>query len=183
MKKNNTADWIRNIAAFCLMVTVLVSTSMIALAKPGSALAGEIIVSGHNTNGVEPSVMLNGEKIFSGRTFFESGVISTSDTASATIKLGKLGYINLAPSSSLSLTFSDNNISGTLLSGDVKVFNNEGVTVNIENAGNSAANNSQQSSKKNSILIPVLIFAGIVTTAVVYVITNDNNDLVVSGTR
>ena len=140
MKKNKTADWISNVAAFCLMVTVFVSTSMIALAKPGNSLAGEIIVSGHNTNGSEPAVMLNGERVSSGRTFFESGVISTSETASATIKLGKLGYINLAPNSSLSLTFSENNISGTVLNGDVKVFNNEGVTVNIENAGNNATN-------------------------------------------
>lgn len=182
MKNNNTAAWIRNIAAFCLMVTVFVSTSMIALAKPGNSLAGEIIVSGQNTNGVEPAVMLNGERISSGRTFFESGLISTSETASATIKLGKLGYINLAPNSSLSITLSENNISGTLLNGDVKVFNNEGVTVNIENAGNSSSNKAQ-SGNKNSILIPAIIFAAIVGAAVLFVVTNDDDNTTVSGTR
>lgn len=181
MKKNNTAAWIRNIAAFCLMVTVFVSTSMIALAKPGNSLAGEIIVSGHKTNGVEPAVMLNGERISSGRTFFESGVISTSETAAATIKLGKLGYINLAPNSSISLTFSENNISGTILSGDANVFNNEGVTVNIENAKNNAA--KQTTGNKKSILLPVLIFGAIVGVAVAFVLTNDSDDDIVSGTR
>ncbi|MGC2237230.1 MAG: hypothetical protein WA584_13780 [Pyrinomonadaceae bacterium] len=183
MKKNNTAAWIRNIAAFCLMVTVFVSTSMIALAKPGNSLAGEIIVSGHKTNGVEPAVMLNGERISSGRTFFESGVISTSETASATIKLGKLGYINLTPDSSISLTFSENNISGTILSGDASVFNNEGVTVNIENAKNNAANNQQTTGKKKSILLPILIFGAIVGVAAAFVLTNDNDEGIISGTR
>ncbi|MET0753309.1 MAG: hypothetical protein ABWZ66_08040 [Pyrinomonadaceae bacterium] len=181
MKKNNTAAWIRNIAAFCLMVTVFVSTSMIALAKPGNSLAGEIIVSGHKTNGVEPAVMLNGERISSGRTFFESGVISTSETAAATIKLGKLGYINLAPNSSISLTFSENNISGTILSGDANVFNNEGVTVNIENAKNNAA--KQTTGNKKSILLPILIFGAIVGVAAAFVLTNDSDDDIVSGTR
>lgn len=183
MKKNNTAAWIRNIAAFCLMVTVFVSTSMIALAKPGNSLAGEIIVSGHKTNGVEPAVMLNGERISSGRTFFESGVISTSETAAATIKLGKLGYINLAPNSSISLTFSENNISGTILSGDANVFNNDGVTVNIENAANNAANSKQTSNNKKSILLPILIFGAIVGVAAAFVLTNDGDNDIVSGTR
>lgn len=182
MKINNTAALIRNIAAFCLMVTVFVSTSMVALAKPGSSLAGEIIVSGHNTTGVEPSVMLNGERIYSGRTFFESGVISTSETASATIKLGKLGHVTLAPNSSISLRFSENDISGTLVSGDAKVFNNQGVTVNIENL-NAAKQQTDDDDDDNSILIPLLIFTAIVGAAVVYVVTNDGEDSVISPTR
>lgn len=183
MKKNNMVALIRNIAAFCLMVTVFVSTSMVALAKPGNSLAGEIIVSGNNTTGIEPSVMLNGERIFSGRTFFESGVISTSDTASATIKLGKLGYINLAPNSAISLTFSENNISGSLISGDAKVFNNEGVTVNIENLNTRQQTDDDDDDDDDSILLPVLIFSAIVATAVIYVVTNDSDDTIISPTR
>lgn len=183
MKINNMAALIRNIAAFCLMVTVFVSTSMVALAKPGSSLAGEIIVSGHNTTGVEPAVMLNGERIFSGRTFFESGVISTSETASATIKLGKLGHVTLAPNSSISLRFSENDISGTLVSGDAKVFNNQGVNVNIENLNAARQQDDDDDDDDDSILIPLLIFTAIVGAAVVYVVTNDGEDTVISPTR
>lgn len=177
MKINNKISWLRNTAAFCLMVTVFVSTSMIALAKPGNSLAGEIIVSGHNSNGVEPLVMLNGERAFSGRTFFDSGVITTSETASATVKLGKLGYISLAPNSAMTLNFSENTISGKVISGDVKVFNNEGVTVNVENlATNAARQDDDDDDDDNGILVPVLIFTAAVAVAVIYVVTKSDDD-------
>ena len=181
MMKNNNAAWLRSMAAFCLMVTIFLSTSMVALAKPGSSMAGEIIVSGQKTDGVEPTVMLNGEQVLSGRTFFESGVISTSETASATVKLGKLGYVSLAPNSAASLSFTENSISGTVMSGDVKVFNNEGVTVNVENAA--SANRQQTQTGGNSILVPALIFGAVVGVAVIYVLTNGDDDDVVSPAR
>jgi hypothetical protein len=171
MTINKKESWLRNAAAFCLMVTVFVSTSMIALAAPRNSAAGEIIVSGRSTNGVEPLVTLNGERAFSGRTFFESGVITTSETASATIKLGKLGYINLAPNSALSLSFNENTISGKIISGDVKIFNNEGVTVNVENLPD-----DDDDDDDNSFLVPLLIFSAAVGTAVVYVMTNNSDD-------
>jgi len=162
------------------MVTVFVSTSMIALAKPGTSLAGEIIVSGHNTNGVEPSVMLNGERAYSGRTFFNAGEITTSENATATIKLGKLGYLNLAPNSVLSLDFTENSISGRLTAGDVKVFNSEGVAVNIENALTNMAvkpaKADDDDDDDDDMWIPILIFGGIVGAAVVYVVTNSGDD-------
>jgi hypothetical protein len=176
MKKNNRAA---GLVAFCLMVTVFVSTSMIALAKPGTSLAGEIIVSGHNTNGVEPSVMLNGERAYSGRTFFNAGEITTSENATATIKLGKLGYLNLAPNSVLSLDFTENAISGRLTAGDVKVFNSEGVAVNIENALTNLPvkpAKADDDDDDDDMWIPILIFGGIVGAAVVYVVTNSSDD-------
>ena len=176
MTINNKVSWLRNAAAFCLMVTVFVSSSMIALARPGNSLAGEIIVSGHNTAGAEPLVMLNGERAFSGRTFFESGVITTSETASATVKLGKLGYVTLAPNSALNLNFSENTISGNVISGDVKVFNNEGVTVNIENLPATAARQDDDDDDDNSILVPVIIFSAAVGAAIIYVMTQSNDD-------
>jgi hypothetical protein len=176
MTINKKQSWLRNAAAFCLMVTVFVSTSMIALAKTGNSMAGEIIVSGRSTNGVEPLVTLNGERAFSGRTFFESGVITTSETASATIKLGKLGYINLAPNSAMSLSFNENTISGKIISGDVKVFNNAGVTVNVENLPAAAQKDDDDDDDDNSYLVPLLIFSAAVGAAVVYVMTNDSDD-------
>jgi len=169
------------------MVTVFVSTSMIALANPGTSLAGEIIVSGHNINGVEPSVMLNGERAFSGRTFFNAGEITTSENATATVKLGKLGYLNLAPNSVISLSFNENTISGRLTAGDVQVFNNEGVAVNIENALTNlpvkSAQDDDDDDDDDGVLIPILIFAGVVGAAVAFVVTNDSDDTVVSPAR
>lgn len=180
MKKNNGAVWLKNIAAFCLMVTVFVSTSMIAFAKSGASIAGEIIVSGNNINGIEPSVMLNGERAFSGRTFFNAGEITTTENATATVKLGKLGYLNLAPNSVLSLSFNENTISGRLTAGDVKVFNSEGVVVNIENAMTNlpvtAQKDDDDDDDDDGIWIPIIIFSAVVGAAVVYVITNSGDD-------
>jgi hypothetical protein len=178
MKINKNVNWLRNLAAFCLMLTVFVSSSMIALAKPSGSLAGEIIVSGNDT------VMLNGERAFSGRTFFESGLVSTTETSSATIKLGKLGFITLAPNSSLSLSFNENTISGKVLSGDVQVFNNEGVTVNVENLPARQKTDDDDDDDHNSILVPAIIFAAAVGAAVIYVVTKDSDDgNVVSNVR
>lgn len=191
--KNNKSNLSRNIAAFCLMLSVVLSSSMITPAKnDNKSLAGEIIVSGRSLDGNEPSVLLNGEKAFSGRTFFSSGVIATSENANATVRLGKLGYVTLAPNSILSLSFSENRISGKLSAGQAEVFNNKGVEVNIERTENTAVNVNKQTQTtggmtNNSVLIPLIIFVGIVATAAIYSITNGGDDnggaSIVSPTR
>ncbi|MBA2605413.1 MAG: hypothetical protein H0U96_00915 [Acidobacteria bacterium] len=186
MLKNKKAVWLRSITSFCLMLALLVTSSMVALAgAEAKPMAGVIIVAGQNTVSNDSFVTLNGERAFSGRTFFSSGVISTSEKAAATIKLGKLGSINLTPNSVLSLSFSENNISGELSAGNAEVFNNEGVTVNIKNTiTNAAVIPSQQTQTTddddddddNSPLGPLLVFAGIVAVAVVVVLRNKDDD-------
>ncbi|MGI8848937.1 MAG: hypothetical protein ACR2HT_02080, partial [Pyrinomonadaceae bacterium] len=161
------------------------TSSMVALAgAEAKPMAGVIIVAGQNMVSNDSFVTLNGERAFSGRTFFSSGVISTSEKATATIKLGKLGYINLTPNSVLNLSFSENNISGELSAGNAEVFNNEGVTVNIKNSiTNAAVVPSQQTQTTdddddddNSPVGPLLIFAGIVAVAVIVVLRNKDDD-------
>lgn len=143
MENNRKVARLRRITTLGLMVVVFVSSSLLVLAAPDSkTLAGEIIVSG---NGEKSAVMLNGERAYSGRTFFSSGVISTPEKSSALINLGKLGRINLAPNSILSLSFTENSISGKLSAGQIKVFSGEGVSVNIETSDNVVTNNANQS--------------------------------------
>ncbi len=145
MKKNTNAAWLRHALTFCLMLAVFSTYIMTASAMPDNkSLMGELIVSGHNVNGSGGSATINGEAAFSGRTFFSSGVIATAENTSATIKLGKLGFINLTPNSNLSLNFSENKISGTLSAGQIKVFNNEGVEVNIQTPDSLISNEAQQ---------------------------------------
>lgn len=145
MKKNTNATWLRSLITFCLMITVFSTYTMVASAKPDNkTLMGELVFSGSNTDGESPSATINGEPAESGRTFFSSGTIATSENSSATIKLGKLGFINLTPNSNLSLSFSENKISGTLSAGQIKVFNSEGVEVNIKTADSLITNEAQQ---------------------------------------
>jgi hypothetical protein len=143
MTNNNKATWLKRVTTFGLMVAVFISSTMFVLAAPDSkALAGEIIVSGSGENS---AVTLNGERAYSGRTFFSNGVIATPETSSAVINLGKLGRINVAPNSLLSLSFTPNSVSGKLSSGQIKVFSSEGVSVNIETSDNVVTNDANQS--------------------------------------
>ena len=124
------------------MLAVFSAYTMTASALPDNKpLMGELIVSGHAAGA---SATVNGEPAMSGYTFFSAGTIATSNDTSATVKLGKLGYINLMPNSNLSLSFSENKISGTLTTGQIKVFNNEGVEVNIQTPDSLVSNEAQQ---------------------------------------
>lgn len=113
----------KTLAAF-LSVAVLSVYSMIALASPGAKVpSGELSVSGQ--------VTVNGQKVISGGTLFSDSVIVTSDNSSATVNISKLGRIQLAPNSSLSLSFTDKAITGQLDSGITTVATLAGVSVNL----------------------------------------------------
>lgn len=135
MKKSTTPLNLHNLISLCLIVAIFMTTSMVALAAPGRALTGEIIISGTD-NGSESAVTLNDEPISSGRTFMSSGTIATSATRSATVNFGKMGFVTLSPGSTISLTVVENNITGNLSAGDIRVLGNEGVAVSIQTADN-----------------------------------------------
>jgi len=183
MRKNYT-NWLRNITAACLAMVIFTTSSMIALAgTENKSLMGEITVSGQSANGNAPFVLLNGEQALSGRTFFSGGTISTPESVSSTVKLGKLGYISLEPNTTLSLSFDEKAISGTISAGNINVFNAEGVDVNIQSLNNATTsvapiNKSRQDDNAdgNSPLGPIILFAAIVTTAVVLVYLHNRDD-------
>jgi len=196
MREKFYMNWLRNITAACLAMVIFTTSSMIALAGTETkSLMGEITVSGQNTNGNSPYVLLNGENAFTGRTFFSNGTITTSEVVTSTVKLGKLGYVTMSPNTTLTLSFDEKTISGTLSAGNAQVFNAEGVDVNIQNLGNATTsvapmNQAQDDDDddgmfSNSAVGPVIVFAGIVAAAVILVVVNDDDDedLVVSRVR
>jgi hypothetical protein len=173
---------------------IFTTSSMIALAgTEKKSLMGEITVSGQNTDGNAPSVLLNGESAFTGRTFFSNGTITTPEAVTSTVKLGRLGYVTLSPNTTLTLSFDEKTISGTLSAGRAKVYNAEGVDVKIQNLATSAVaplgkaqddDDDDDGVFGNSAVGPVLVFAGIVAAAVILVVVNDDDDdLVVSPVR
>ncbi|MEZ5428292.1 MAG: hypothetical protein R2747_18630 [Pyrinomonadaceae bacterium] len=198
MRMDNKLDWLRNLTAYCLMIAVFAATSLIASAAPDKKVSmGELIVSGSSVDGNEPSVLLNGEKALSGRTFFSSGTIATPESATATVKLGNLGSVTLAPNTVLNLSFDENSISGTLSAGNVKVSNSEGVNVKIQTTKGVVENQAKAGEVLNvnadampapddddgavsdsSQLALVLVFAGVVAGTVVYVLTRGGDDQV-----
>jgi len=118
---------------------------MVVLAAPITSLAGEIVFSGGDATGVESAVTLDGQPVMTGRTFFGSGVISSPETTSVTVNLGKLGRLTLSPKSVLSLTLAENSIGGELTAGHMQVFNKAGVAVSIKTSDNVVTNNADQS--------------------------------------
>jgi hypothetical protein len=116
--------WSRKSIAACVSVAVLSVYSMVALASPrAKAPSGELSISGQ--------VTVNGQKAISGGTMFSDSLIVTSDRSSATVNINKLGRVELAPNTSLSLSFSDKAVTGLLDSGNARVSTLAGVSVNL----------------------------------------------------
>jgi hypothetical protein len=106
--------WSRKSLAFCVAVAVLSVYSMVALATSGQkAPSGELSASGQ--------VTINGQAAISGATVFSDSVVATAQNSSAVVNLGKLGRVELMPSSSLKLSFGDSSISASLDAGRVRV--------------------------------------------------------------
>ena len=117
----NSKLWIRKALSLCLSVAILATYSMVALAGPGK-VAGELTVSGKDINGEAPFVLVNGEAARSGRSIFSTSTITTPEGTGAVVNLGKLGRLDLAPSTALTLTFDETGVSADLTSGVVSVF-------------------------------------------------------------
>ncbi len=105
MKEYSNTICSDSILAYCLTFAIFTASSTIAWALPENKSAtGELIVSGINTGGNAPFAILNGEPALGERTFFSSGTIATLEDNNVTVKLGKLGSVNLSPNSILRLS-------------------------------------------------------------------------------
>ncbi|MFN2515388.1 MAG: hypothetical protein ABR556_04165 [Pyrinomonadaceae bacterium] len=116
--------WSRKPIAACVAFAILSVYSMVVLASPAAkAASGELSVSG--------TVMVNGENALSGGTVFSDSVITTAAKSVATVNLSKLGRVELAPNSSLRLSFTEKTIMGLLEDGTAHVSIVAGTTVNF----------------------------------------------------
>ena len=197
----NSKVWIRKALSLCLTVAILATYSMVALAGT-EKIAGELLVSGKYVNGEAPFVKVNGEAAQSGRSIFSSSTIATPQNASAIINLGKIGKIELAPNTTIALTFNDKGISGDLLSGRVTVLSASD-TVNIKaegkslqlGVGESAVSKAQDDDDEDdkdggaAWWVWALVFGGAIGGVVIAATTDNNrvalgqNTTVVSPTR
>jgi hypothetical protein len=118
----NNKIWIRKALSTCLAVALIATYSMVTLAS-SEKIAGEILVNGTAMNGQNPFVKVNGEAAQSGRSIFTGSTIATPENASAILSLGKIGKIELAPNTVMSVSFNEKGISGDLAAGRVTVLN------------------------------------------------------------
>jgi len=129
--------WSRKSIAFGVAIAVLGVYSMVALAKAGQAgVSGELSVSGQ--------VTVNGQAAISGATVFSNSVVATGQNSSAVVSLGKLGRVELLPSSSAKLSFSDGNISASLEAGRIRVTTLAGASAIVTTKDGAAVADARQ---------------------------------------
>lgn len=113
--------WINQVVSLCLTIALLATYSMTVSAKT-DRMAGELTISGKLSNGVTPAVLVNGEAAQNGRSIFSSSTVTTTPDANAIINIAKLGKIELAPNTNLTITFDETGITGDLTAGKVTVL-------------------------------------------------------------
>ncbi len=115
--------WSRKFIATVVAVAVLSVYSMVVLAAPGAKASGELSVSGQ--------VTVNGQKVISGGTVFSNSTISTAAQSSASLNITKVGRVELAPNSSLVISFAEKSITAMLETGSAQVSTLAGTIVNL----------------------------------------------------
>ena len=118
---------IRKILTSCLAIAIFASYSMVTLAA-SDKIVGELSISGKNVQGEIPAVTVNGEAAQTGRSIFSSSTIATSPTASAIISVAKIGKIELAPDTTVVVSFNENGFSSDLITGKITAL---GVSENV----------------------------------------------------
>ena len=192
----NSKLWIRKALSACLSLSLLATCSLVALANSGK-VSGELTVAG---NGVSQSnfVLVNGESAQSGRSIFSSSTIATPEGAAAVVGFGKLGKIQIAPNSNLSLTFDEKGISGNLTSGQVTVLGaangvsittTDGKTVNLTAGESILASGLKDDKDKDDddhyggaawwAFGAVLVAAGAI---IIYSVAKNNDRIALGGT-
>lgn len=137
----NSKNWTRKALSACLMVALLATFSMVALANT-EKIAGELIVNGTST----AQVTVNGEIAQTGRSIFSASTVTTPENATATLNLGKAGKIELAPNSTLTVNFDQNSINGSLTSGTATVIGSADSTAVINTLNGAVSNATANSS-------------------------------------
>jgi hypothetical protein len=182
----NSKLWIRKALSACLSISLLATCSAVALAN--SKVSGELTVAGNG-------VLVNGEAAQSGRSIFSSSTVTTPADASAIVGVGKLGKIEVAPNSSVSLSFDEKGISGNLSSGKITVLGAANA-VNVTTVNGSTVSLTAGQSVLASGLAPQTnddddggtawwAFADVLIGAsalIIYAATSDNDRIALGGT-
>lgn len=129
----NSKLWIRKALSACLSLSLIATCSMVALAN-SAKVSGELSVAGQGG-----TVLVNGESAQSGRSIFSSNTVSTPEGATAVIGFGKLGKIEIAPNSKVSLNFDDKGINADLAAGKLTVLGSASA-VNVTTASGKVVN-------------------------------------------
>ena len=180
---------VRKILTLCLTVVIFATYSMVTLAA-SDKIVGELSISGKNIQG---EVTVNGEAAQNGRSIFSSSTVATSPNASAIISVAKVGRIELAPDTTMVVSFNEKGFTGDLITGKITAL---GVSDNVSvktpdgkviklNAGESAAagqtQTQTQTNKGGGAWIWYALIMGGAAAAIVLAATSDSNNTATGG--
>ncbi len=183
----NSKTLIHKALSLCLVVAIYSTYSMTSLAS--ERIAGELLISGKNSG-----VTVNGETAQNGRSIFSASTITTPENASAIVNLGKIGKVELAANTTLTLSFNEKGINGDLLNGKVTVLSAvqavnintaEGKTVKLGAGEAVTAGRAQQDDDDDNgggaaWWVWAAVFGGAVA-GIVIAATSDNNRVALGG--
>ncbi len=143
---NSRTSTFRSLAVFFLTVSLSLSGSfsltyfVSAAPKTENQIVGQLNVVGAAT--------INDKKAITGTTVFSNSRVGVACAGGnrATVNLGKLGRVELAPGSQMILKFSDGMISGDLVTGKVVVNAPVGVKVAINTPEGVSASDGKEAS-------------------------------------
>lgn len=126
---------------------------LVALAGPGFPLDAataptpppQDTITGRVVTRNNQSILVNGNQVSTGDSVLTGAVVETPDQVGATINLGRLGSIDLAPNTKVQIEYSDGQIKVTLIQGCVIVRNKRGTSAQVNtDKGPAASNDSNQ---------------------------------------
>ena len=109
---------------------------------------GKLVTTGNQ------SVLVNGTSASSGATILTGATIETGDGVGATINLGPLGSIDLAPNTKAEITYSDGQIKVRIISGCAIVRNKKGTQSQIDTEQGTATNNDGKNAGLLDVCFP-----------------------------
>ncbi|HEX8493344.1 MAG TPA: FecR domain-containing protein [Pyrinomonadaceae bacterium] len=110
--------------------------------------AGKLVTTGNQ------SVLVNGTSASSGATILTGATIETGDGVGATINLGPLGSIDLAPNTKVEITYEDGKIKVKLITGCAIVKNKKGTQSQIDTEQGTATSNDGKNAGLLDVCFP-----------------------------
>ena len=123
-------------------LALLVVFSLLCFSSGATLAAGRVQATGKLTTRGNQPIMVNGIPTTSGATILSGSTIETGDQVGATIDLGALGSVDIAPNTKLQLTFnSDGTVTVNLTEGCLILRVKQGTYGVINTAGGEVAHN------------------------------------------
>jgi hypothetical protein len=150
LKGSSSHKAIALLIVFSLMQLYVVSA--LAATMPPQTITGRLVTRANQ------SISVNGNNVSSGATILSGATIETPDGAGATISLGPLGSIDIAPNSKVTVEFSNGHVKVTITQGCAIVRNKKGTFAELYTEKGLATSND--ASQKQAAVLDVCYPSG-----------------------